>query len=91
MKNKQNTSELKLDETNSEFFNASKIVLETDTPLIYLTGKAGTGKTTFLKYISNVYEENMIILAPTGRAAVNAGGQTIHSFFKLDFTPYLVR
>lgn len=72
-----------------EFSNAAKLVLETDKPLIYLTGKAGTGKTTFLKYIVSQYKENLVVLAPTGKAAVNAGGQTIHSFFKLDFNPHL--
>lgn len=50
---------------------------------IYLTGKAGSGKTTFLKYLREVTEKNMVVLAPTGVAAVNAGGQTIHSFFKI--------
>ena len=82
-------SGIKLDPTNTTFFNAAKLVLETDKPLIYLTGKAGTGKTTFLKYIVSQYQENKIVLAPTGLAAVNAGGQTIHSFFKLDFNPHL--
>ena len=80
---------IKLDPDNSIFFNAAKIVLETDRQLIYLTGKAGTGKTTFLKYIVSQYKENKIVLAPTGLAAVNAEGQTIHSFFKLDFSPHL--
>lgn len=79
---------IKLDQDNPEFFNAAKLVLETDKPLIYLTGKAGTGKTTFLKYIVSQYKENMVVLAPTGKAAVNAGGQTIHSFFYLD--PYRI-
>lgn len=82
-------SEFKFDIDNKAFFNASRIVLETEQPLMYLTGKAGTGKTTFLKYISINYDKNHVILAPTGLAAVNAGGQTIHSFFKLGFTPYL--
>lgn len=82
-------SGIKLDPTNTTFFNAAKLVLETDKPLIYLTGKAGTGKTTFLKYIVSQYKENKIVLAPTGLAAVNAGGQTIHSFFKLDYSPHL--
>lgn len=82
-------AEFKLDTSNEAFFNASRIVLETEEPLIYLTGKAGTGKTTFLKYINDTYKRNMVVLAPTGLAAVNAGGQTIHSFFQLGFTPYL--
>ena len=82
-------SEFKYDTDNQAFFNASRIVLDTEQPLMYLTGKAGTGKTTFLKYISTKYDKNMVVLAPTGLAAVNAGGQTIHSFFKLGFTLYL--
>lgn len=80
---------MKLDEDNPIFFKACELVLETDKPIIYLTGKAGTGKTTFLKYIASQYRGNKVILAPTARAAVNAGGQTIHSFFKLDFNPHL--
>lgn len=78
-----------LDDNNTQFFYAAKMVLETESPIIYLTGKAGTGKTTFLKYICQCYTQNLVVLAPTGIAAVNAGGQTIHSFFKLGFSPYL--
>lgn len=56
---------------------------------VFLTGKAGTGKTTFLKYIKESKVKNMAIVAPTGVAAINAGGTTIHSFFQLPFTPYI--
>ncbi len=56
---------------------------------IFLTGKAGTGKTTFLKNLKNVTKKQMAIVAPTGVAAINAGGSTMHSFFQLPFTPYL--
>lgn len=56
---------------------------------IYLTGKAGTGKTTFLKYIKQHCTKKMIIVAPTGVAAINAGGVTMHSFFQLPFNPYI--
>lgn len=56
---------------------------------IYLTGKAGSGKTTFLKYLREVTNKNMVVLAPTGVAAVNAGGQTIHSFFKISPSLYV--
>ena len=56
---------------------------------VFLTGKAGTGKTTFLHYIHETTSKNHVILAPTGVAAVNAGGSTIHSFFQLPFDPYL--
>lgn len=56
---------------------------------VYLTGKAGTGKTTFMKDLAGELKKNFSILAPTGVAAINAGGSTIHSFFQLPFTPYL--
>ena len=56
---------------------------------IFLTGKAGTGKTTFLKYITLTTSKRFVVLAPTGVAAVNAGGSTIHSFFLLPLCPYL--
>ncbi|MBQ4205622.1 MAG: AAA family ATPase, partial [Bacteroidales bacterium] len=54
---------------------------------IFLTGKAGTGKTTFLRDLAENPTKRMVILAPTGVAAINAGGQTIHSFFQLEFGP----
>jgi energy-coupling factor transporter ATP-binding protein EcfA2 len=54
---------------------------------IFLTGKAGTGKTTFLKRIKQLVPKRMVIVAPTGVAAINAGGVTIHSFFQLPFGP----
>ena len=56
---------------------------------IFLTGKAGTGKTTFLKYIKEHSQKQIAVVAPTGVAAINAGGVTIHSFFQLPFTPYV--
>lgn len=56
---------------------------------VFLTGKAGTGKTTFLKYITETVNKRYIVLAPTGVAAINAGGTTIHSFFHLPLCPYL--
>lgn len=56
---------------------------------IFLTGKAGTGKTTFLKYCKETGIKNTAVVAPTGVAAMNAGGTTIHSFFQLPFTPFL--
>lgn len=52
---------------------------------LFLTGKAGTGKTTFLKKLKEVSPKRMIVVAPTGVAAINAGGVTIHSFFQLPF------
>ena len=56
---------------------------------IFLTGKAGTGKTTFLKTIVERSRKRPIVVAPTGVAAINAGGVTIHSFFQLPFSPYV--
>ena len=55
---------------------------------VFLTGKAGTGKTTFLHRLKRLSPKRMIVLAPTGVAAINAGGVTIHSFFQLPFGPY---
>lgn len=56
---------------------------------VFLTGKAGTGKTTFLKNLKNTTPKRMVIVAPTGVAAINAGGVTIHSFFQLPFSPFI--
>jgi hypothetical protein len=56
---------------------------------IFLTGKAGTGKTTFLHNLKKVTKKQMAVVAPTGVAAINAGGTTMHSFFQLPFTPYI--
>jgi hypothetical protein len=56
---------------------------------IFLTGKAGTGKTTFLRKLKNETKKQMAIVAPTGVAAINAGGTTMHSFFQLPFTPFI--
>ena len=56
---------------------------------IFLTGKAGTGKTTFLKTLKEHSSKRMIVVAPTGVAAINAGGVTIHSFFQLPLSPYV--
>ncbi len=77
-----------LDETNVEFNYASDFVKHTDR-LVYLTGKAGTGKATFLKYLRETTTKNTVILAPTGVAAINAGGQTIHSFFLIKPSVYV--
>lgn len=78
---------VELDLTNKEFNYAVQLV-EAGIPLIYLTGKAGTGKTFFLKYIRETSHKNKVILAPTGIASINAGGQTINSFFQLPFLPF---
>ena len=73
---------------NPELERARQIVEWTGTNL-FLTGKAGTGKTTFLRLLRERNPKRMVILAPTGVAAINAGGSTIHSFFQFDFGPYL--
>lgn len=80
--------EIKLDFENEEFRHALQIIQFTHSSL-FLTGKAGTGKSTFLKYIAANTKKKNIILAPTGIAAINAGGATLHSFFKLPFYPLL--
>lgn len=79
---------IQLDQANPEFYNAVELVAHTR-QLIFVTGKAGTGKTTFLKHIRHMTDKNCVILAPTGVAAINAGGMTIHSFFKLPLKPLL--
>ena len=68
--------------TNPELELANTLIAQTGTN-IFLTGKAGTGKTTFLRTLVKESPKRMIILAPTGIAAINAGGMTIHSFFQL--------
>lgn len=77
-----------LDQENAEFNFAAEFVMQTSR-LVYLTGKAGTGKTTFLKYLQQTCKKRMVVLAPTGVAAVNAGGQTIHSFFNIKPSVYV--
>ena len=73
---------------NSELRTAWDFVESTGRS-IFLTGKAGTGKTTFLKTIMEHSRKRPIVVAPTGVAAINAGGVTIHSFFQLPFSPYV--
>lgn len=73
---------IQLDESNAEFNYAAELAENTN-KMLYLTGKAGSGKTTFLKYIKQSTAKKSIVLAPTGVAALNAGGQTIHSFFRI--------
>lgn len=85
-KEKIDINKIELD--NEGFKKALQIVQFTHNSL-FLTGKAGTGKSTFLKYIASTTKKKHIILAPTGIAAINAGGTTLHSFFKLPFHPLL--
>ena len=73
---------------NRELKLALEFIRETDTN-IFLTGKAGTGKTTFLQQLKGNISKRMIITAPTGVAAINAGGVTLHSFFQLPFGPFI--
>ena len=77
-----------IDLDNPELQNALQIIQFTRRSL-FLTGKAGTGKSTFLRYIAANTKKKHIVLAPTGIAAINAGGSTLHSFFKLPFHPLL--
>ena len=75
-------------ETNPQLELAQRYVEQTGVS-VFLTGKAGTGKTTFLHDIVATTAKRHVVLAPTGVAAINAGGVTIHSFFQLPFDPYL--
>ena len=77
-----------IDTNNPEFQNALQIVEYTRHSL-FLTGKAGTGKSTFLRYICANTKKKHVVLAPTGIAAINVGGATLHSFFKIPFHPLL--
>ena len=75
-------------EENHEIELAWQVIENTGTHL-FLTGKAGTGKTTFLRRLKELTPKRMVVVAPTGIAAINAGGVTIHSFFQLNFAPYI--
>ena len=72
-----------------EIFELAERYVESTRRSVFLTGKAGTGKTTFLKHITHTTSKRFVVLAPTGVAAINAGGSTIHSFFQLPLCPYL--
>lgn len=67
----------------------ARAIIESTGVNLFLTGKAGTGKTTFLRKLAEETCKRHVILAPTGVAAINAGGSTIHSFFQLSFAPYI--
>lgn len=75
-----------IDTSGPEFQNALHLITHTHQS-VFLTGKAGTGKSTFLRYVCQHTKKKYVVLAPTGIAAINAGGQTLHSFFKLPFHP----
>ena len=74
--------------TNERLELARRIIEGTGTSL-FLTGKAGTGKTTFLRNLRSSSRKRIVVCAPTGIAAINAGGVTLHSFFQLDFGPFV--
>ena len=76
------------DHTNPDFQLAARFINQTGTS-VFLTGKAGTGKTTFLQHIRQNTFKKLAVVAPTGVAAINAGGTTMHSFFQLPFGPYI--
>lgn len=75
-------------ETNEVFTLAEQFIHQTSRSL-FLTGKAGTGKTTFLRHICKTTIKNKVVLAPTGVAAIHCGGATLHSFFQLPFSPFV--
>ena len=75
-----------IDLNNAEFLKAWELIQHTRQS-IFLTGKAGTGKSTFLRYITAKTHKKFVVLAPTGIAAVNVGGQTLHSFFRIPLKP----
>jgi len=77
-----------IDTSNKEFKDAFDLITKTRQS-VFLTGKAGTGKSTFLKHLCETTHKKHVVLAPTGIAAINANGSTLHSFFKLPFRPML--
>lgn len=86
MTEEENKSQIDLD--NPEFQNVWNLISYTQRS-VFMTGKAGTGKSTFLRYITEHTKKNYVVLAPTGIAAVNVGGVTMHSFFRIPFKPLL--
>lgn len=75
-----------IDTSNKEFKNALDLI-ERSNQSVFLTGRAGTGKSTFLRHLCQTTRKKYVVLAPTGIAAINAEGSTLHSFFKLPFRP----
>lgn len=76
-------------DTNNAAFQDALNLIQYTRQSVFLTGKAGTGKSTFLRYVCENTKKKHVVLAPTGIAAINAGGSTMHSFFKLPFYPLL--
>lgn len=83
---KKNMADDNIDLDNPEFLKAWEL-LQYTRQSVFLTGKAGTGKSTFLRYITTHTKKKHVVLAPTGIAAVNVGGSTLHSFFRIPFKP----
>lgn len=73
----------------NHFFSIAEELINHSSRNVFLTGKAGTGKTTFLKYIRETCPKQIAVVAPTGVAAINAGGVTMHSFFQLPLSPFI--
>ena len=76
-------------DTSNTVFNLAADLVNHTSRHVFITGKAGTGKTTFLKHIKQHTQKNTVVVAPTGVAAINAGGVTMHSFFQLPFGPFI--
>src|SRR5689334_15468135 len=74
---------------SNEIFGLAAQLVNYSSTNIFLTGKAGTGKTTFLRYIRQNCAKQIAVVAPTGVAAINASGVTIHSFFQLPLSPFI--
>ena len=80
---------MKAPDENNDIFQLATDFINQTSEHIFLTGKAGTGKTTFLKHIRKQTHKITVVAAPTGVAAINAGGTTLHSLFQLPFEPFL--
>lgn len=76
-------------DNDNKWFRLASALVNNSNRHVFLTGKAGTGKTTFLKHIQETTFKKSVVVAPTGVAAINAGGVTMHSFFQLPFGPYV--
>ena len=79
-----------IDTGNKEFQDALSLIQYTSQS-VFLTGKAGTGKSTFLKYVCEHTKKKYVVLAPTGVSAINVGGSTIHSFFRDAVSAHVAR
>ena len=74
---------------SNEDFDLAYSLIEHTSANVFLTGRAGTGKTTFLRALIGRSDKQIVVAAPTGIAAINAGGVTLHSLFQLDFGPFV--